>query len=63
VYMCARVVYMCVMGVNYVPVYVYIRVEITVLYLKISRHINFRFNVRKYPFTSSANASPKSRAQ
>jgi hypothetical protein len=35
----------------------YIRMEITVLYLKI-HGINCRFNDRKYPFTGSASASP-----
>jgi len=35
----------------------YIRMEITVLYLKF-HGINFRFDGRKYPFTGSAIASP-----
>jgi hypothetical protein len=34
----------------------YIRMEITVLYLKF-HGINCRFNGRKYPFTGSTNAS------
>jgi len=39
------------------PTHDYIRMEITVLYLKF-HGINFRFNGRKYPFTDSANALP-----
>jgi hypothetical protein len=35
----------------------YIKMEITVLYLKISR-LNCRFDGRKYPCTNSAIASP-----
>ena len=38
------------------PTHDYIRMEITVLYLKF-HGINCRFNGRKYPFTGSANAS------
>ena len=39
------------------PTHDYIRMEITVLYLKF-HGINCRFNGRKYPFTGSASASP-----
>ena len=38
------------------PTHDYIRMEITVLYLKF-HGINCRFNGRKYLFTGSANAS------
>jgi len=36
----------------------YIKMEITVLYLRKFHGINCRFHGRKYPFTSSASASP-----
>jgi len=39
------------------PTHDYIRMEITVLYLKF-HCINCRFNGRKYLFTGSTNASP-----
>ena len=39
------------------PTHHYIRMEITVLYLKF-HSINCRFNGHKYLFTGSANASP-----
>jgi len=39
------------------PTHDYIRMEITVLYLKF-HGINCRFNGRKYPFTGSPKASP-----